>query len=264
MKRTYITNGQLETLASLLGPRTLAILDTLLKVRLATGCQLERLHFADVSRRQATGVLARLVDQRLLVRLPRVIGGERAGSAGFTYGLDVAGRRLTEPNRPGRYRRPWSVGTPFLAHTLAVTEVFVRLVEAERTSALKAIRFDTEPACWRPFAGPGGARTVLKPDAFLVATVDGFADRWFLELDRGTESRTTLARKCDLYRSYWQTGTEQHRSQVFPRVLWLVPDEARQATLIDVFGRQPEAAWPLFTVALQDEAVSRIVRGAHL
>jgi hypothetical protein len=83
-----------------------------------------------------------------------------------------------------------------------------------------------------------------------------------VEIDRDTEPTTTLARKCDTYRRYWQSGTEQARSGVFPRVLFLVPDEPRYAALVEVFGRQPAEAWPLFVVALADDAVGRIVQGA--
>ena len=104
---------------------------------------------------------------------------------------------------------------------------------------------------------------MLKPDAAVRLLVGRFEDRWFIEVDRGTESRTALARKCDLYRQYWQTGREQSRaSGIFPKVLWLVPDERRQAALVEVIGRQPAYAWPLFAVALNSEAVERLLRGA--
>jgi hypothetical protein len=47
-------------------------------------------------------------------------------------------------------------------------------------------------------------------------------------------------------------------------VLWLVPDAARHDALVDVLGRQPAEAWPLFTVALFEEATARIQQGAHV
>jgi hypothetical protein len=231
-------------------------------VRVATGRQLYRLHFADVTRRQARAGLASLTGRRLLARLPRVVGGAQAGSTGFVYALDVAGTRLLRPDH-GRPQRPWSVGRPFLDHSLAVAELYVQLVEADRVGRLQLAEFAAEPACWRRFSGPGGARAVLKPDALLRLLVGRFEDHWWIEVDRGTESRTALARKCDVYRHYWQSGLEQGRAGgVFPRVLWLVPDQHRQAVMESVIGKQPPYARPLFEVALFEGAVVRLLQGA--
>lgn len=193
-----------------------------------------------------------------------MVGGVRAGSAGFVYRLDVAGQRLVNRESDRRPQRPWNVGTMFLAHTLAVTELYVRLVEADRAGELELVDFATEPRCWRSFSGIGGARTVLKPDALISLRLGRFEDRWFVEVDRGTEATTTLARKCERYRQYWQSGVEQVRTGVFPRVLWLVPDERRYAALVDVLGRQPAESWQLFAVAREAEAVTRMARGAHV
>ena len=120
-------------------------------------------------------------------------------------------------------RRPWDVGLPFLAHTLAVSELYVRLVEAQRLGTLELASFTTEPACWRRFPGPSGGRVTLKPDAYAVTRLGAYEDHWFIEVDRSTEPASTLMRKCEQYRRYWQTGTEQAEAGIFPRVLFLVP-----------------------------------------
>lgn len=138
----------------------------------------------------------------------------------------------------------------------------MQLTLADRAGRLHLADFTTEPACWRRFHGPGGARLVLKPDAAVRLVIGQYEDRWFLEVDLDTESSTALARKCELYRRYWQAGVEQARTGVFPKVLWLVPDDHRHAVVIDVIGRQPEEAWPLFAVALFTDAVERLLRGA--
>lgn len=207
-------------------------------------------------------MLASLAGRGLITRLPRIVGGVRAGSTGYVYALDVAGLRLVRPDHE-RPQRPWSVGRAFLDHSLSVTEFYVQLTEADRTGRLHLAEFTTEPACWRPFHGPGGGRLILKPDAAARLLIGRYEDRWWIEVDRATESRTALTRKCDLYRRYWQTGIEQARAGgVFPKVLWLVPDEHRRAVLVHVIGRQPTFAWPLFAVALQSGAVERLLRGA--
>jgi hypothetical protein len=262
VRRTNVTSRRLARVERSMTDRDTAVVSTLARVRTATTGQLERLHFGDVTRQHMRRALASLVDRRLLARLPRAVGGVRAGSAGFVYALDVAGTRLSQPERR-RHHRPWPVGMAFLQHSLAVTETYVRTVEAEWAGMLRLVEFVTEPASWRSSHGPGGGRVVLKPDAALVVHVDRFDDRWFVEIDRGTESLTTIARKCEVYRRYWQAGVEQARTGgVFPRVLWLVPDQQRREALLDVTSRQPGDAWTLFAVELFDDAVACLVRGA--
>ena len=54
---------------------------------------------------------------------------------------------------------------------------------------------------------------------------------WFIEIDLGTESGGAIGRKCRTYHDYWTTGTQQHRTQVFPKVLWITPSERRREFL---------------------------------
>lgn len=249
----------LAALAASLTPTDYAIVDSLARVRVATGQQLVRLHFAErpSAERQARRVLGRLVEHRVLCRLTRRIGGLRAGSSGYVYALDIAGQRLSGG---GRNRRPWTPGTAFLAHALQVTELYVGLTEAARIGRVELLSFEAEPTCWRDFSGPG-ARLTLKPDAHICLGVGRFEDRWFIEVDRGTEGTTTLGRKADLYRRYWQSGREQARHPAFPKVLWIVPDEARKTVLVDVLIHQPSDAWPLFQVVLQTQALAVLSGG---
>jgi hypothetical protein len=225
MSAPYITSARVQLLGSSLSDREWSVLSTLRRVRVATSAQLERLHFTGVTRRQARAVLASMSGRRLIARLPRQVGGLRSGSAGYIYVLDVAGQRLS-PTNGRRVQRPWPVGTPFLAHSLAVTELFVRLMETERRGEtnIRLGEYHAEPACWRSFSGPGGGRLTLKPDAEVTLELGRYEDHWFLEVDRATESRPTLARKLGRYVQYWQTGQEQARTGVFPKVLWIVPD----------------------------------------
>lgn len=262
----YVTAARVRWLAAHLSDRERAVLGSLRRLRVATSGQLERLHFADVTARQARAVLASLVERRLIARLPRRVGGVRAGSAGYVYVLDVAGQRLGPLVVGRRVQRPWPVGTPFLAHSLAVTELYVRLMEAERhgRAELRLGEFHTEPACWRSFAGPGAGRVTLKPDAEVTLGLGRFEDRWFIEVDRATESRSTLDRKLGCYVRYWQSGQEQARTGIFPKVLWIVPDAARVDVLVDVCGRLPVAAWPLFAVVTEASAVERLLAGADI
>ena len=103
---------------------------------------------------------------------------------------------------------------------------------------------------------------MLKPDAAVVVRLGEYEDRWFIEMDLGTESAPTLARKCELYRRYWQSGTEQARNDVFPRVLWVVQDPRRYEVMAGVLGRLPAEARHVYDVALSADAVREIATGA--
>jgi hypothetical protein len=265
MSRSATTKRLLQLRAGLT-ERDWQIISTLARVRVATAGQLELLHFEGVAKRRVRRRLASLTDRRVVARLPRrigrTIGGPTSGSSGHVYVLDVAGQRLASLADGGRVRRPWALGVAFLDHSLAVTDVYVRLVLAERAGSLRLLRFVGEPGTWRSFLGPGGGRYMLKPDASVVLLVDSRENYWFLEVDLGTEHAPTIGRKCDLYRSYWMSGTEDERTGVFPRVLWLVPDERRAEVIRRVIRRQPDEATALFDVALLRAVVQRVLLGA--
>lgn len=261
MKRgSYATQRAVAELAQNLQPRDHEIVRSLLTTRVATQRQLQRLHFVSgtplSNARQCRRTLERLTELRVTARLDRRIGGARGGSSGFVYSLDVAGQRLSALASSGNGRRrirPWTPSQAFLAHALAVTELRVRLVELEREGRLELLEFAGEPAAWRYFFGRGGGRLALKPDAYVRIGRAGYEFFYFVEVDRGTSSKDSLRRKLDLYRQYWVSGREQARHGVFPLVLYLVPDEARKAILVDVVASQPTDAWELFQVGLLDD-----------
>lgn len=255
MSRDYINSARLEQLADAISPKELAVLVTLQQVRLASGAQLERLHFVGQSTRNRQSVLQSMAERGLITRLERTIGGRRSGSAGYLYALGVAGRRLVDRKYGARVRRPSTPGAPFVAHALAVTELIVRLRETERPGGLAVLEVQTEPQCWRRHPGPGGGTEICKPDAYIRLGVGEFEDSWMLELDTGSESPATLARKLDAYRRYFASGIEQSWRGVFPRILWVVPDLRRHQVVVDACSRQPADAWRLHLVTVFEDAV---------
>ncbi len=261
MSRRYINSSRLDQLADRLSPKERAILLTLQQVRLASASQLGRLHFVGKTSRYRTMVLKRLADRGLVARLDRTVGSHRAGSAGYLYAMSTAGQRLIDRTSDGPLRRVTTPGTLFVAHTLAVTELVVRLREAERRGGFEILDFETEPQCWRSHPGPGGATVTCKPDAYLRLGIGAYEDSWFLEIDLASEGPTTLTRKLDAYRRYWASGLEQARRGVFPRVLWLVPNLRRHQVVVDACGRQPAESWQLHQLTLYDDAVGLITGG---
>ena len=114
---------------------------------------------------------------------------------------------------------------------------------------------------WRTYTGPHGHALTIKPDAFvLLADVD-WEHRWFLEIDRATEHRPSILRKANEYVSYWRSGTEQNTNEIFPKVLWIAPDEARAAHLTDWLGQLDPLTWQLFQVCT-DAGFATAIRSA--
>lgn len=258
----YVTRARVEEVRKQLTQRDRAIVSDVGRVRVLSGQQIRQIHYRELqsSRRLARRDLARLTDLRVLGRLERQIGGQRAGSEGFVYTLDVLGQRLLYPDRK-RHRSPWSPGRFFVDHALAVSELYVRL--RLLTAPNKAqLRFDAEPEAWRTFSGPGGGQLILKPDAYLIWSTAKFEDSYFIEVDRSTESLPRITEKGRIYLRYWQNGREQAARDVFPIVLWIVPDDERQDRITEALRQLGEEARTLFVVATDEMAPLAIADGS--
>src|SRR5262245_62962246 len=98
MAERRVTWAAVRRIAEGLSERDRAILADVARVRVLSGRQVERLHFADLAGqhrdRTRRRVLERLTALQLLTTLERRIGGVRAGSAGLVFALGAAGQRL--------------------------------------------------------------------------------------------------------------------------------------------------------------------------
>ena len=237
-----------------LSARDCAILYDLYRVRLLTGRQVERLHFAELASSNVRGSarrrsLGRLVALGLVTTLPRRVGGARAGSAGLVYSLDARAHRLwplwldedvTGSDR--RIRRPWVIGWPFVQHTLDVAEVYVRLRERERAGGMQLISFAAEPASWHP-----SSVGVLKPDAYAAWLADGWEQHRWIEVDRATESLPTMRRKLLAYVDAANSG-DVGPAGVLPKVTVTAPTSGRQQALDEVIAGLPSPGGQLTEV----------------
>jgi len=263
----YLTAARLQGLAESLSDQDRELLRFVHDSRFATGHQLVRRFWqtsdqASATARNARRALKRLVDQRVLTTLPRRIGGIRTGSQGLVYGTGRAGVRLLAV-RGVAGSRVEVPGTLHLTHTLATTELAVRLAGAERAGDLEVIEVQQEPACWREFRGFGGGRRILKPDLFIRLGAGALEDRWTIEVDLGSESGRTLARKAAIYRQHYQSGREQHDHGVYPRVLWTAPDAQRAEQIQSVLEAQPVEVRRLCSVCTFDEACAFLAQEAE-
>jgi hypothetical protein len=249
-----------------LSGRDRAIIGQVAELRLMSTRQIEAVHFNIENHRSAlsasrTGrrVLAGLTSDRLLIRLDRRVGGIRAGSSGFIYGLGPVGHRVMALDTPRpRFREP----TPtFVEHTLAIAQVVVDLTIAARNDVLEILSMQSEPRCWRQWSGLGG-RMFLRPDLYISLGVGELEYRWFVEVDCGSEHLPALIRKCHLYGAYYQSGKEQTQGDVFPRVCWLMPDAQRTRRLTQAISEDPQLDGRLFVVCTNEQSISELVGGA--
>lgn len=256
-----VSRGRLEEIRAGLTPTDEGIVDTLGRVRVATSRQLQLLHVTEGSplanARRARRRLERLATERVIVRMPRRVGGLYGGSAGAVYALDTAGQRLLTGAHSGA-RKPWVPRLGHLRHSLAITETYVELRHAERTGLVRLDEWHGEPGAWRQSNGAWGAATI-KPDAFVRLTVAGDELSAFLEVDYATESLPVILRKADAYWRYYRSGVEQSRHDYFPEVLWLVPDLARLDRLVAAFASLPPEQWQLHRVAEQSEFIRTLL-----
>lgn len=265
MSDIIIGRRGLAELRGTLSERDLDIVRDVDRFRFLSTGQIEQLHFAGhasplAAARAARRSLERLNRDRVLLRLERRIGGMRAGSASFVYGLGPIGDRLLGGEGPRRrYREP---SAAFLTHTLAIADVVVDLTLAARKHELELLSVETEPGCWRSFTQGLSGRDVLRPDLFVAVGLGDFEDRWFIEMDLATESTTTVVRKCHTYHAYHGAGVEQAKHGVFPRVLWIVPHDRRKVQLQKALNGARGITRSHFVVATADEYRSVLGGGA--
>jgi hypothetical protein len=259
----YVTAGAARTLAERLSERDWLALHHVATLRFVTGSQLARLCFTDsddpkANARAARRALLRLTRIGVVERLPRAVGGVRAGSAGFVYRLGLGGYRLAVLRgwQPERQRRRSQVpGLLFLHHTLAIAELHTRLIECERSGRVELLALDAEPSCHRINDGLGGRRVILKPDSYVRLGLGPYEDSYFIEVDRATRGSRALGEQLQRYLAYYQSGQEQARRGVFPKVLWLASTPERVRVIAACVERLPADARSLFAVAPFDQAL---------
>lgn len=260
-----VSAGRLDSIASVLTDLEVAVARLVARARVCSGAQLEQLfwhHDTPASRaRQARRVLARLTGWRLLDRLPRQIGGVRAGSRGFLYVLGPAGVRLLARLDGRRVRRLNAPGDRYVNHTLAISGLYTELVIACRTGRAELLSFDFEPQCWMQFPGPWGTSLTLKPDAAVRLGIEEYEYASLLELDMATESLPTIERKARRHLDYYRSGEARRLHGVSPRVVWITPDVKRALRVRRVLNRLGDEAHRLFVVVAAEEAASFLTTG---
>jgi hypothetical protein len=203
---------QAEWVSERLTTRDWQIVESVNTVRLLTGQQIERLHFSDLAPGRSrvasrSRALQRLVGWRVLVPLPRRVGGAGRGSTGLAFALDSCGQRLMRERQLAaaqslRVRRPGAPTERTVRHILAVSEAYVALTESAREHDFTLKKFQAEPASWWP-NGLGG---YVKPDAYAVLKKGKFSDHWWCEIDLASESLPAVKRQLTTYVDFRNRG----------------------------------------------------------
>lgn len=251
-----LTRAHVPCLLQYLTTRDLELLRHLATIRVASAQQLRRLCFTSstplANVRQANRALHRLTDHGFLMRLPRRQGGIQAGSDTALYVLGRAGHLVTDPTKA---RRPTTinVGWRYLAHQLAVAELYVQLHETARTGRCEVLRFLPEPDCWQRYADLEG-QTTLKPDAFVRLGLGDWELHRFIEVDRGTVSVGTIRRQLAAYVRFATNSRDD--TDIVPAVVWLTPHDHRRRDVDRLVKRVvAEPLRPLFRTGLLTEPI---------
>lgn len=247
--------AHVERLLGTLSPRDIGVLETLTRIRIASGSQLERLHFHTLRPRSRSvkrgQVLKRLVDARALIPIERRIGAAGGGSDKQCYALDSAGLRVlrlrAHANGVAPIRRPRVPGDRFVSHALAVTELYVKLIELSRLGGFQLTAFQVEPR-W-----PDGIGGRLAPDAYVQLEHGGEHYSWWYEADLGTESLPTVQTKLAAYVDFVQRG-QVGPAGIVPWVFVGVPTTGRQQAVQRLVNRLPDVADYLFRISLLPDA----------
>lgn len=259
-----LNRSHLVALDERLSDRDRNILRSIGKHRFLLSGQIERLYFTDgttptANTRAANRAMKKLKGFGLVAPLKRRIGGVRAGSASLIWHLTEPGQRILHLNDNEDVRKRFEEPSPkFLAHILAVAECAVQIeCICHQSFDLETISLDPEPTCWRTFMEDG--RTVqLRPDLFAATAYDEYEDDWFIEMDLGTESTAQVVEKCKTYRRYYYTGIEQQKLEVFPLVVWIVPDAARKERIKEAIKAGIPPQPKMFLVITPDELKSML------
>ena len=157
-----------------------------------------------------------------------------------------------------RRQRPREVSTTFLDHLLAITEVRTSIEEAVRQEADTEAAVALEPDCWRTALSSSGQLQVLRPDLAVTVTSPAYEDRYLIEVDQATENPGRVIATCWRYQEHQAQASD---GDVFPLVVWLVPNDRRRHRLERAIAHSTGLLRELFRVIRLDQLPTLIHGG---
>jgi hypothetical protein len=95
-------------------------------------------------------------------------------------------------------------------------------------------------------------------DSFVRLGLGDFEYSYFIEVDRTTSGSRAIGSQLERYVGYYASGQEQAEHGVFPRVLWLAPDD-RRAEAIGGCIEHLRSGRELFELAVFEAALDAMV-----
>jgi hypothetical protein len=263
-----VRQQRLLKLADSLSPRAHSIVEAVGRFRLLRADQIRNLSFAEIKTeagraRICRRTLQKLTSEGLLRQLEqRTVGGRQGGSSGHIYALAAAGRRLLAlRNGEGiaSNRGLHEPGLLFVRHTLAIADLYLILIDADRSGAIELLAFDVEPV--RTYTSPLGGQIRVKPDALVRLGAGDYEYAAFCELDCATEGRGALQRKINAYVHLYRSGREQNEHGLFPRIVWITPTQRRASYIQALTATLPPETRRLFTSTTIDDVLPHLTSG---
>jgi DNA-binding transcriptional ArsR family regulator len=216
------------------------------RIRTSGGPSHELLVLLDKHRVLTTSQLARATstpERTVRYRLDRlreahlvdcVRPGRESGSAPAHWWLRPAGARLVSGTAAAEGRRAPS--GLFVAHSAAIAEVWLALVEHGPAVGVELVDWWTDRAGWQEWEAPGGYAGRLRrltPDGVLHARVAGAGDAAaFVEVDLASMPQTLLREKVSRYLTYAADRAWEGLHPHCPPLLLLTTTETRAATFV--------------------------------
>jgi hypothetical protein len=203
--------------------------------------QIRAVVFHQLSQTPLDRALSRLVRGRYLLRVGRRASSAKGGVGSLVYQLGPKGWAMLQ--KPGRY---W----PFRAvneHILRAADVYVALLAAERENRLKVLSFELEKIV-------GDARADIWLELGMIA--QRLRATYCIEVDLGTERPSRIVEKCAAYYRAFTSST----ADTFPYIVFVVPDEWRQAEITKIIEGLKDEERALFRVCLLDELIPELLK----
>lgn len=222
--------------------RDLDIFQDLIRMRVLTLFQIQKLHFPSKNRAQER--LRRLFDAHYIDVIPyprRIEGGGRAPNL---YVLDRRGADVLRRDRPD-FKFKWhhsykTLSDDFIRHSVPLNRFMTLMrVAAPRNGFEKVTDWYSESELRRKpdyveikLPNEKKKRTAIIPDGFIVLERAGNKYPFFVEWDGTTETGKVIQEKVKKYTAYYQGGlyTKRYTFKLF-RVLFVCGSNARMETL---------------------------------
>ena len=222
--------------------RDLDIFQDLLRMRVLTQSQIQRLYFPSKNRAQVR--LRTLFDNSFLARAYYPYRIEGGGKAPNLYVLDQRGADALRGERP-EFKFKWhysykKFSDDFLRHTIPLNEFLVLMrIAAPKNGFYEITDWRTETELRKNFdyvylALPNGhrKRIAVIPDAFFIIEDEHYRYPFFVEWDGTTQTEKVIKQKVQKYVTYYESGQykERYQFKLF-RVLFVCQTTARMKTL---------------------------------